>query len=378
MKKIVLFTSRGGGGHLIVSQALEQHLQSQFEVKSVYALNDIVATVDPVQQLTFGYFKGEDTYNYLLKHQWTKTLSIALKIMLRYFAWRKKSIERKLTEFLMAEKPDLVISVFHLFNDVLLEVTKKLDMPFLLIPTDLDVTPFLHGITQPEHPRFTLALAFEKPEIKERIARYKIPEKQMVVTGFPVRKQFYATADNKDDLKARFGIPADKKTVMILMGAQGSQALLEYAQQLCQIDYPVHIIFCLGRNERLQHTIGKVRFNPCVTYTCLGFTQEIPQLMRLCDLIITKSGSVSVCEAVYAQLPMILDGTHTILEWEAFNHSFIERYGLGASLRTKKEVCSLIKNWLTSGQLSDLHDRLRSFDKINGLEQIEALIHTMI
>lgn len=378
MKKIIVFTSRGGGGHLTVSQALEQQLQSEYHVQSVYALNDIVATVDPVQQLTFGYFKGEDAYNYLLKYQWTKTLSVALKVMLGYFSWRKKSIKKKLTEYLTHENPDLVISVFHLFNNVLLEVTKELDIPFLLIPTDLDVTPFLHGIKNPDHPRFRLALAFEKPEIKERITRYHIPEKQLVVTGFPVRKQFFSSPDSKDVLRATFGLPVDKKIVMILMGAQGSQALLEYARQLARIDYPIHIVFCLGRNERLAHKITQVTFNNGVTYTCLGFTQEIPKLMQLCDLIITKSGSVSVCEALYAQLPMILDGTHTILEWEAFNHRFIEQYGLGASLRTKRDVCDLIKKWLNSEDLIMMHDRLRTFGKYNGLEQIESLIHTML
>jgi len=46
--------------------------------------------------------------------------------------------------------------------------------------------------------------------------------------------------------------------------------------------------------------------------------------MAASDLCITKSGSVSVCETIYSNLPVLLDATSDVLRWEQFNHRFIK------------------------------------------------------
>lgn len=377
-KKIIIFTSTGGGGHLSVSHALEEVLKAEYEVKSVLALGDIVKAVDPMQQLTFGYIKGEDTYNYLLKRQWSRTLSTAMHATLAYFKLRKRKIRKTILDYLQTEKPDIVVSVFHLFNNYLIDVTRELNIPFLLIPTDLDATQFLYGIHNPQYDKFKIALAFDTAEIVERIKQHQISANNVAFTGFPVKKTFsnHCQTDN-NNVRDTFAISQDKKIIMVLMGAQGSHALYAFARELTQLTYPAHILFCLGRHESVRGKIEKLRFHPLVSITCIGFTHLIPELMKTADLIVTKSGSVSVCEAIYAQLPMILDGTNTILNWEAFNHSLIERYGFGKSLRIKTELCSLIQEWLEKDFLGHFKEKLKDFDKKEGLAEIKKVIQQM-
>ena len=64
----------------------------------------------------------------------------------------------------------------------------------------------------------------------------------------------------------------------------------------------------------------------------VGFTERISDYMAVSDILITKSGTLSVCEAIYMNLPMLLDATSTILPWEQFNHTFIKQHNFGESI----------------------------------------------
>ncbi len=55
-----------------------------------------------------------------------------------YYNFFKSSVEPLLEKYLTQHQPDLIISVIPLINNLVLKVAQKLNIPFLLIPTDLD------------------------------------------------------------------------------------------------------------------------------------------------------------------------------------------------------------------------------------------------
>ena len=83
-----------------------------------------------------------------------------------------------------------------------------------------------------------------------------------------------------------------------------------------------------------------------ITTTVIGFTDRMPDLMAAADLFITKSGTVSVSEGIYAKVPMFLDATTGVLAWERFNHSFITNNGLGRSITSQHELPRIVEEVL--------------------------------
>ena len=62
------------------------------------------------------------------------------------------------------------------------------------------------------------------------------------------------------NIKKKYNIPADKPTILVLMGAAGSYASYRYVKQLTLVDLPLHVIVALGRNELLRPKIEEL---PC-------------------------------------------------------------------------------------------------------------------
>ncbi len=60
--------------------------------------------------------------------------------------------------------------------------------------------------------------------------------------------------------------------------------------------------------------------------------------MAISNTCITKAGTVSVCEAIYMNLPIILDNTSTPLYWEKFNINFIQKNKFGMVVTHYKQL----------------------------------------
>ena len=110
-----------------------------------------------------------------------------------------------------------------------------------------------------------------------------------------------------------------------------------------------------------------------------GFTDRISDLMAISDLFITKSGSVSFCEGLYMNLPMILDATITPLAWEQANHRFIIRHELGDLLKNYQDLSGMVDKLLfDKNQLQLYKQNLITLQKKHGGNEIKRLIHQML
>jgi UDP-N-acetylglucosamine:LPS N-acetylglucosamine transferase len=80
------------------------------------------------------------------------------------------------------------------------------------------------------------------------------------------------------------------------------------------------------------------------------FTQEIVEIIACSKLLITKTGSCSVNEAIYLRVPLLLDDTKGSsarhLWWERFNLGFIRKIGRGEVFSHPKQLTALIPQFL--------------------------------
>lgn len=377
-KKIIIFTSAGGNGHMATSQALIEYLSDSYDVSSVLLFTEVLKKIDALQTISNSYYVGEDIYNYFLKKKQVRAIHALYRIAEYYFWFRQKKIKLLIREYLQEHKPDLLISVFPFINSLVLKEAEKLGIPFILLPTDLDATTFIKGISNPSE-NFKLALSFDDTRIKKFVEKQsRISPARLITTGIPLRPDFYEPKDI-NSLKNSYDILQNIPVILVLMGGQGSKAILKFADALAQLIFPAHIILCAGNYETLITELETIEFPVHITRTIIGFTKKISDLMAISDLIITKSGSVSFSEAVMMEKPILLDGTSKVLIWESFNHHFLENHKFGEIIRDFDSLPALVTKILTDKNYYEtLKNNSKKIEKKEGGREVKKLIATLL
>lgn len=378
MKKILIFSSYGGGGHISATDALKEYLEKDYDISTVYLIDEVLGGLDIIKIFSSNKYTQEKFYNYCLQKKWTWFINKLYQTATILIYLNEKIIRAIITRYLKQKKPDLVISVVPLLNNVVKDSCKECDIPFLLVPTDLDTTSFVASIRKPKYNKLLLALSFDNPDILNFAKNNAISEKERIITGFPIKSSFFELKD-REKLKKDFEIPPDKPTILVLMGAAGSKATYYYLLTLLQLQLPVHLILCLGRNEALRRQIEKIPKPKHITVSIVSYTNRIADLMAISDLCITKAGTVSVCETMYMNLPMILDNTSTPLYWEKFNIEFIQKHHFGTVITHYKQLNKLVNKMITDSEYySACKKNLTNFPKKNFGDCIKDVIVQLV
>ncbi len=374
MKKILVFSSYGGGGHISATDTLKECLQDEYSITIVYILDEVLGGLDPIKICSFHKYTEEKFYNYCLLKKWTWFINKLYQLANVLVRWNHTTITRIITRYIKQKNPDLVISVVPLFNNALKDSCKECNVPFLLIPTDLDTTSFIKNIKQPIYEKFKLTLPFEETTILNFAHNNSIPSKAQHIAGFPIKANFF-NEKNVLEIKNEFNIPSNKPVVLVLMGAAGSNATYYYLATLLKLTMPVHLIMCLGRNELLRKQLEKVKLPDHISISIIGYTNRISDLMAAATLCITKAGTVSMCETIYMNLPLILDNTSTPLVWEKFNIAFIEKYQFGTVVTDYKQLNQLVtKMLLDTDYYKQCKTNLTNFPKKRFGQNIKGIV----
>lgn len=410
-KKILVLMSEGGGGHKIASLAMKEILSPFYDIEIVSVLPNIIQRLDYFTLLTSGSFTGDDFYNFLLRRGHHRAVSFLARLGIKYMIAKRNQIDQLFQNYLHESpiKYDMVISTFPYVNCGLALAAQKLNMPFLIMPTDLDTATFFCGLSQIDFSkggRFAFALPYDDNDLKLKAFRnFALPKDKIRITGFPVRpdcaKRY--TADQLKVLKLKHGLSFDTLVLTLILGAAGNERLYDYTMELSHLDpapfsRPIEINVCVGRYEKMSEriiasltglgsTIIKETENYTTLKTPLGvrfhirkYMKEMIELMSCSSLIITKTGSCSVNEGIYLGKKLLLDNTENssarYLQWENFNVPFVRKHGLGDAFTELKELNPMIRVLLQE----DLGHPVNSgaFDAPNFEENILSLVAEMI
>lgn len=378
MAKIIIFTSHGGGGHISASNAIIEHLKDEHEVSAIALFRTVLEPMDPVRFATFNKTDCEGLYNFFLRKKWTRLLNMLCLMGLWTLPLSRRKVIQLTTAYLNNEKPDLVISVIPILNGVLNTICRSLNIPFLVVPTDLDTSTFIHNINALESDKLFVGLAFNDPAIWKIADKAPIFKRQCGIMGFPLRQSFFELKDI-GQLKNELNIPAKKPVIFMLMGAVGSEVIYRYVLELYTLDQPFHLIICLGRNEQLRTKLNAIVLPAHITVSIIGFTEKIADLMAVSDFCITKAGSVSVCESLYMNKPLLLDCTAKSLMWEDLNIHFITNHKFGTAIKRFKDLKKQVSSYLLNPQLVHITaQRIANFKKDNFSHTIKTVVNRML
>ena len=146
----------------------------------------------------------------------------------------------------------------------------------------------------------------------------KLVNKTPVVTGPAVAEAFReAGALDRAEARVHFGIPADRTSALIVAGSWGVGDLRDTLLSLGASDDIFPVVVC-GRNEALRASLSRVGVG-----LVIGWTDQMPSLMRACDVMIQNAGGLTALEAFATHVPVISynpikgHGLRNVMEMEA-------------------------------------------------------------
>jgi processive 1,2-diacylglycerol beta-glucosyltransferase len=108
-----------------------------------------------------------------------------------------------------------------------------------------------------------------------------------------------------------------------------------------------------------------------------GWTENVPELMAVSDLLITKPGGLTTAEALAAGLPMIL--THPIPGTEERHVRYLRQNGLALHAETLNDIPRLASSLLASPEeLDDFRRRAREWSRPDAAHAIAQVAFALL
>ena len=145
------------------------------------------------------------------------------------------------------------------------------------------------------------------------------------------------------------GLPQDKRVVLALAGAYLPRPYVHFREALDRL-LPylhslegMHVVFVAGSDdEYARHLRRECADLGLGNVTVLGYVEDMAALMAASDLVICKSGGLTVTECLCAQVPMVLLGK--AYGQEKANVTMLTSTGAAMHVTTWRELLDALRH----------------------------------
>ncbi|MDE2573358.1 MAG: UDP-N-acetylglucosamine 2-epimerase [bacterium] len=302
-RRILFLISDSGGGHRAGAEAIAAALAERPDAEALeYRIEDaLVQCRFPLSALNTGYhlalkygpFVYGALYHATNGERRYRTLVESCTSLYRHALMR----------LLRSYSPDVIVSVHPLLNHVALRARAEVGSraPVLTVITDLGrvhagwIAPAADAIVVPS------------AEVRSVAIERGVSPQKVHLLGHPVHPRFADYDESRQEIRHRLALPQERQVVLLMAGGEGGGKLSRIADAIGTAGLKnAHVVVCTGRNETLKERLDEARSAFDVPMTVLGFTSEVPALMRAADLLVTKAGPGAIAEACVAAVPMIV------------------------------------------------------------------------
>ncbi len=320
--RILILFSDTGGGHRAAARALTDALK-QLDPTCDVTVADPLMSQGPavVRRLASLYSpmiqRSRAAWGAVYHSSNTKPTFAAIRAIFG------PGVRKVIVDLVAKHDPDVVLSVHPLLNHIAHQAILKGGRPRALMTVITDLVDFHRGWT------FSRAdLVVAPTELARKVAlRRRVPADRIKLLGLPVDLRFRPPAPGeKHALRRRYGLDEARFTVMVMGGAAGVGNLIKQVRVLAWEPHQWQVIAVCGRNEKLRSRLARVRF--ATPTLVLGFVDNMPELMRASDVVVTKAGPGAIAEALATGVPVLVTGF--LPGQESPNVDFVVEAGFGA------------------------------------------------
>lgn len=360
MKRILIFASRTGGGHISLAEALHDLLAEEYAV----------TILDPQPGLIHWHYRTVSRHALWL---WEAEFKLSDGRRRAHFAHAVSSVvmARRVARALRQADPHLVMSTYpFLTSEVTFAMRRwRLDRPLVMLFSDPNGVHY-SWLTEK---RAAVTFAPTRETYQQALAA-GFEASRLHFTGWPVRGQFLHAADgDRAAALGRMGLKPDKFTVFAQGGGEGAARFAQTVTSLLELP-GVQVIMAAGTNESLLRQFAdRENIHP------LPFTRHISPYMQAADVVMGKAGPNMLFETVTLGKPFI--ATAYIPGQEEVNLEFIERHRLGWVALKHREQCELILALAREPRkLAEMAASVKEYARMNSeaLQKIPRLVRDLI
>lgn len=335
MKKIIIFYGSYGGGHLSAARSIKEYINlnyPDFQVDIIDCIEYINKALNKVT--TKAYSDMAKNAHWIWKKVYYGAENGAVAKMNDE---TQKLLSLKLNKLLQNYNPDLIIST-HPFSShmcAILKKKKKINCKIATIITDY--APHSQWLMYPAYVDYFFVA---HDGMKENLISRGIRETQIKVTGIPLFNRFLAHYD-KENILSEFDLAPSKKTILFFAGGEqgfGKDKVFNMLKSIIENFSNLQVIAISGKNEKMKKQFDELveETNSSENVKIIKYTNKIPELMSISDLVITKPGGLTTTESLASGLPIIV--INPIPGQEEENADFLEQKGVAIWLKKHDKI----------------------------------------
>lgn len=279
----------------------------------------------------------------------------------------------RLKHLFLEYKPDVIVSVHPLLNFAALRARDDAGInhvPIITVITDLGKVH--ESWLAPE----VDAVVVPASEVYARALSRGIPKERVHQLGHPVHPKFEDVSETKAELRKQLGLPQEKIIALLMAGGEGGGKLLPTTLALAKSDLPLHLVVITGRNKSLRQKLTELSPSLATPMTVLGYCNNVPQLMRAADLLVTKAGPGAIAEASVAEVPVVV--YDFIPGQERGNLEYVRTNGIGVVALTTSDVVRSVRRIVSNQErLQSMRTHQSSVAPRGSARRIGELIASM-
>jgi processive 1,2-diacylglycerol beta-glucosyltransferase len=162
------------------------------------------------------------------------------------------------------------------------------------------------------------------------------------VTGFPVAPEFRRLSREPGPPDLAGGA---RPRVLYIVNSGRSHAAETAERLLRETDWEVTCT--VGRDDALRRRLSAIAAVRSVPAEVLGWTNEIPRLLRAHHVVVSKAGGATTQEALAAGCPMVVN--QIVPGQEEGNYELLRRNGIGALATSPSAVLDALRSAFAGG-----------------------------
>ncbi len=330
LKRILILTAAFGEGHNSAARGIRAGLARVSHGDAQVQLHDLFSE-------TYGEANDWAREAYLaLINQWPQVWSHVYRRLDRQqkFAGNFKiffSVKAYFRRLLERFQPDVIVSVYpaypHIMDEMLGPVngtTKRV----VVITDSIAVNAIWYRCSSDY---------FLVPNEQSAVVLHQagVAVEKTRTFGFPVSPEFAEPGVFRAPPAAESG-----RHVLYLINARKSVAP-ELVLRLAAIN-GIQLTVAVGRDRRLRKSVEDIQTAALRPFTIVGWSEELPRLLRESHLLISKAGGATVQEAIAAGCPMIVN--HVIPGQEEGNARYLVGENCGTIAPSQEAVVSAVES----------------------------------
>ena len=347
MRKILIFYASYGGGHLSAANSIKQYIDENFDGFDTELVDCMLYVNKSINKITTAAYKEMAkkfpwAWGEVYRHSQRGTIA-------HISSTANNLMARKLLKLLKETTPDLIIST-HPFGSQMVSYLKRkalVDCKLATIMTDF--APHEQWLVGKEQVDYFF-VSHEK--MRQSLIDVGISENKVFATGIPLSNRFLMHY-NKLEIMNSFELNPDKKVILFFGVGEfglGREQTIKILKSFILHSVNHQIVAIAGKNDKMKLSFDKLvsKMQAEDIVKVLPYTDKVPELMSISDLVVTKPGGLTTTESLASGLPIV--AINPIPGQEEENAKFLEKSGVAIWLKKQDDFDAVIADLLSDEQ----------------------------